>query len=90
MEEQRATIDSQVFLVAAAVSGAFVLAGVLWTDELATIVEDALGWIVDNFGWFFVLSTVAFLIFVGFLALTRYGNIRLGKDDDRPEFRTVS
>src|ERR687894_896321 len=90
MEEQRARIDPQVFLVAAAISVAFVLVGVLWTDELATIVEDVLGWIVDNFGWFFVLSTVGFLIFVGFLAVTRYGNIRLGKDDDRPEFRTVS
>src|SRR5215211_5281127 len=90
MEKQRSRIDPQVFLVAAVISVAFVLVGVLWTDELATIVEDGLGWIVDNFGWFFVLSTVGFLIFVGFLALTRYGNIRLGKDDDRPEFRTVS
>src|SRR5919108_31370 len=90
MEEQRSRIDPQVFLTAALISVAFVLAGVLWTDDLATIVEDTLGWIVDNFGWFFVLSTVAFLLFVAFLALTRYGNVRLGKDDDRPEFRTVS
>ena len=90
MEEQRSRIDPQVFLIAALVSVAFVLVGVLWTDELASVVEDVLGWIVENFGWFFVLSTVAFLLFVAFLALTRYGRIRLGADDDRPEFRTVS
>src|ERR671914_2818568 len=90
MKEQRSRIDPQVFLIAAVISVAFVLVGVLWTDELATIVEDVLGWIVENFGWFFVLSTVAFLLFVAFLALTRYGRIRLGADDDRPEFRTVS
>src|SRR5688500_9567880 len=90
MEEQRARIDPQVFFIAALVSVAFVLVGVLWTDELASVVEDVLGWIVENFGGFFVLSTVGFLIFVAFLALTRFGRIRLGKDDDRPEFRTVS
>ena len=75
MEEQRARIDPQVFLVAAGVSVAFVLVGVLWTDDLATVVADVLGWIVDNFGWFFVLSTAAILVFVGFLALTRFGRM---------------
>src|ERR671918_1601859 len=90
MEKQGWRIDPQVFYVAAAVSAAFVLAGVLFTDELATVAADVLGWILDNFGWFFVLSTAAFLVFVLFLAVTPYGRIRLGKDDDRPEFRTVS
>jgi glycine betaine transporter len=90
MEQQRTRVDPRVYYVALCISVAFVLVGVLWTDELAPVVGDVLGWIVENFGWFFVLSTVAFLIFVGFLALTRYGSVRLGKDDDRPEFRTVS
>jgi glycine betaine transporter len=90
MEKQGWRIDPQVFYVAAAVSAAFVLAGVLFTDELATVAADVLGWILDNFGWFFVLSTAAFLVFVLFLAVTPYGRIRLGKDGDRPEFRTVS
>jgi glycine betaine transporter len=90
MERQRSRLDPTVYYIALGVSVAFVLVGVVFTDELATVVEDVLSWIVTNFGWFFVLSTVAFLIFAGFVALTRYGNIRLGKDDDRPEFRTVS
>ena len=37
-----------------------------------------------------MLSTAAFLIFVVFLAVTPYGRLRLGRDDDRPEFRTAS
>src|ERR671918_1662466 len=90
MEKQGWRIDPQVFYVAGAVSVAFVLAGVLFTDELATVAADVLGWILDNFGWSFVLSTAAFLVFVLFLAVTPYGRIRLGKDSDRPEFRTVS
>ena len=90
MAKQGSRVDPQVYFVALGITVAFVLVGVLWTDELATTVGNMLGWIVNSFGWFFVLSTVAFLIFTGFVAVTRYGNIRLGKDDDRPEFRTVS
>jgi glycine betaine transporter len=90
MEKQGSRIDRVVFWFAGSISGTFVLLGVLFTDELATVVGDALGWVLDNLGWFFVLSTAAFLVFVLFLAFSSYGNIRLGKDDDRPEFRTVS
>jgi choline/glycine/proline betaine transport protein len=39
-----------------------------------------------NFGWFYMLS-VAFFIFIAlFFALGPYGKIRLGDDDEKPEF----
>ena len=90
MEKQGLGLDRPVFAVAAGVSVAFVLGGVLFQDELATVVADILSWVLANLGWLFVLSTAGFLVLVVFLAVTRYGRIRLGRDDDRPEFRTVS
>ncbi len=83
-------IDPWVFGIAAAISTAFVLWGVLDSDGVASVADDVLSWIIETFGWFFVLSTVVFLVFAGVLAFSRFGHIRLGKDDDRPEFRTVS
>lgn len=38
------------------------------------------------FGWFYLLSVLLFVIFCIGIALTKYGKIRLGRDDDRPEF----
>jgi glycine betaine transporter len=38
----------------------------------------------------FVLSTIAFLVFSVVVALSRFGNVRLGKDGERPEFGTAS
>jgi glycine betaine transporter len=90
MEKQGWRIDTQVFAIAAGISVAFVLVGVIFRDELATVVGDVLSWVLDNLGWLFVFSTAGFLAFVLFLAVTPYGRIRLGKDDDRPEFRTAS
>ena len=63
-------IDTPVFAVAAAISVAFVLVGVLFKDDMATVVGDILSWLLTNLGWLFVLSTAGFLIFVAFLALS--------------------
>src|SRR5918993_517228 len=87
MEKQDSRIDTPVFAIAAGISVAFVLVGVLFQDDLATVVGDVLSWLLENLGWLFVLSTAGFLIFVGFLAVSRYGRLRLGRDLDRPEFR---
>ena len=53
-----------VFAIAAGISVAFVLVGVLFKDDMATVVGDILSWVLTNLGWLFVLSTAAFLIFV--------------------------
>ena len=45
---------------------------------------------MTNTGWLFVLTSSAFVVFVLWLALSRFGNITLGRDGEEPEFRTVS
>ena len=45
---------------------------------------------MTNTGWLFVLTASAFVVFVIWLAVSRFGNIPLGRDDEGPEFRTVS
>ncbi|HLU07152.1 MAG TPA: BCCT family transporter [Woeseiaceae bacterium] len=42
------------------------------------------------FGWFLVLSVQGFLLFCIYLALSRFGYIRLGGPGARPEFSTAS
>jgi glycine betaine transporter len=64
--------------------------GVLGTESLANAASAALGYVISTFGWVFVLASFGFLAFSVMLALSRYGRIRLGGQDERPEFRTVS
>ena len=87
---KRAGVDPWVFSIAAGISLAFVLWGVLDTEGVGVVADDVLSWIISTFGWVFVLSTAAFLVFAGILAFSRFGRVRLGRDDDRPEFRTAS
>src|SRR5829696_5385437 len=84
------TIDPSVFGVSLGISMLFVLWGVFFTDNLSAVASAALGFLIDTLGWVFILATFAFLVFVGYLAFSRYGRIKLGNDDDEPEFRTAS
>ncbi len=85
-----APIDKLVFGVAATLSVAFVLVGAIWPEETSERATSVLGWVTGNFGWLFVLTSCGFVIFSAYLALSRYGNIKLGPDDSEPEFSTVS
>ncbi|WP_217990235.1 BCCT family transporter [Pseudomonas indica] len=42
--------------------------------------------ITHNFGWFFILSVQAFLLFSLYLALSRFAHIRLGGSQARPDY----
>jgi choline/carnitine/betaine transport len=89
-QNRRRSLDWVVFGVTAVIAVAFLLWGFLSTTSLADISGNALTWTMDNVGWLFVLTASGFVVFVLWLALGRFGNIPLGRDDEEPEFRTVS
>ena len=89
-DESHLGLDKVVFGVAAALVLAFLLWGTVDSDGMASGTGDALGWLENTFGWMFVLVSAGFLVFSAVLAVTRYGNIKLGPDDSKPEFSTFS
>ncbi|RZL77955.1 choline/carnitine/betaine transport [Rhodococcus jostii] len=82
--------DYVVFSVAAAAVSAIVVWGLLSPDNLDTTTGKALDWLVTDMGWLFVLSASGFVLFSLWLAFSKFGHIPLGKDGEKPEFRTVS
>lgn len=42
--------------------------------------------IIDGFSWYYVLIANAFLAVALWLGFSRHGDLRLGRDDDKPEF----
>jgi choline/carnitine/betaine transport len=83
-------LDLVVFGVTAAIAVGFLVWGFLDTASLAAASGNALGWVMSNTGWLFTLMASAFVLFVLWIALGKFGNIPLGRDDEEPEFRTVS
>ena len=83
-------VDWVVFGVAAGLALAFLVWGLVDPVRLGEITGDSMTWLTDSFGWLFVLTSCAFVLFSVYLAATRYGNIKLGPDDSEPEFSTFS
>ena len=83
-------LDTIVFGVTAALAIGFVLWGFLSTSSLSAASGSGLEWVVHNMGWLFALVASGFVLFVIWLAAGKFGRIPLGRDDEEPEFRTVS
>jgi glycine betaine transporter len=86
----RLPVDKVVLATSATLAVGFVLWGIVDDDGLAAITGDALAWVIKSFGWLFILTSTGFVVLAAVLAFSRYGRIRLGRDDERPEFRTIS
>ncbi|OXY82619.1 choline BCCT transporter BetT [Oceanimonas doudoroffii] len=68
----------------------FLLYAILYTDQAAQVFSEGLAWVNHTFGWYYMLATVAYLVFILYISLSRFGKVRLGTDDARPEFSLIS
>jgi choline/glycine/proline betaine transport protein len=75
-----------VFYPAAALIGAFVVWALMVPGTAAKVLGAIHNGIVADLGWYYVLLVAGFVVFSLWLAISRYGDIRLGRDDEEPEF----
>lgn len=88
--QYRFGLDKLVFGVNAVLIIAFVIWGVTNPETVSSVSSTALSWGLENFGWLFnVILVVCIIVMLG-VAMSRYGNIKLGKDDEEPEYSRFS
>ena len=63
-----------------------VLWGIFSPTTLGAVFDAALAIITRNFGWLYLWTVLGLVVFALFLAVSRYGNLKLGNEDDEPEF----
>lgn len=79
-----------VFIAALAVSLAVLGWAIIAPENLNTVGTTMQGWVVTHFGWLFNLTVVAIVIFMLVVGFGPTGQIRLGADDSKPEYSTLS
>jgi len=72
------------------VIGGFVLAAMLSMEATERMLSGVNQFIVKHLSWLFVVGMAVFVVAVVLAALRKYGRLRLGPDDARPEFSTLS
>ena len=73
-----------IFFVSAAILIGYSLLMILFTDAIDTATAAASAWLLEYFGWFYILGVSAFVIFLFGISFSRFGRVRLGPDDEPP------
>lgn len=79
-----------VFIITIVIVALFAIWGAIAPEQLASIANAAYTFSIKNFGWFYLMATLFFLLFAFYLAFSRFGSIKLGDEDDEPEYSTLS
>src|SRR5690625_241962 len=79
-----------VFIASFILTVLFILWGAAAPNNLESVSTSAQNFLQANFGWLYLIAASVILLFVIYLAFSKYGNIKLGKDDDEPEYSTFS
>lgn len=81
------------------ISGIIVLLFIIWgiipadvmpngnLNNVTTIIQ---GFLVDKFGWFYLISATLFVVFAIYLIFSKYGRIRLGRPGEKPEYSYIT
>jgi len=67
-----------------------VLWGIFSPATMSAVFDTALSLLTKNFGWLYLWVVLGLVFFAAFIAFSRYGNLKLGNEDDEPEFSVGS
>jgi glycine betaine transporter len=82
--------DTSVFYISAGILLLLVLIGVFAPKGLETATANIQAFITNSFGWYYLILVSLFVLVCLYFLISPLGKIKLGKQDDRPEFSTIS
>ena len=81
-----ATIHRIVFTVSALLTLALIGFTLAFPGLSEQVLGHALAWVSDRFGWYYMLIVAAYGIFSLYVGMSKYGDIKLGQDHEKPDF----
>ncbi len=81
---------NSVLIVSALIIVILVVVGALMPEAFGDVAGRLFEWTTRLFGWFYLLAVLMIILFLAGLAISKYGTIRLGGEDERPEFSFFS
>ncbi|WP_172639482.1 BCCT family transporter [Streptomyces tailanensis] len=81
-----ASIAPRVFWPSAVIIVTFVLYTTIFKNSAQRVISAVQEEIISGLGWYYTALVSLFVIFVLWVGIGRFGDIKLGKDDERPEF----
>ncbi|WP_017584872.1 BCCT family transporter [Nocardiopsis ganjiahuensis] len=79
-----------IFFISAGLTVLFVVCAIAFTDTVDLVFGATSDWILSQMGWLYILGVTSFLIFLIWIAFSRFGHIRLGPPDSTPDYTNLT
>ena len=86
----RSEFKNPVFLIALILCAVMAVWAIALNENFTEVSNAVFGFLTNDFGWLYLIAMLSFVIFALVIAFSRWGNIKLGPDDSKPEFSTPS
>jgi choline/glycine/proline betaine transport protein len=83
-------IHPHVTFFSTAVLVVFVLLTLMFKQDANAFFAQAMALVTAKGGWFLILAANVFIVASAYFAISRFGDIRIGGNDAKPEFTTLS
>ncbi|NGM88735.1 BCCT family transporter [Parapusillimonas sp. SGNA-6] len=90
LEHRRDRINWRVLLTSSVVILAFSVWAMRVPQDARTTMKATVDWIATNLGWYYVLTMTLVIGFVLWVALSKEGDVRLGPDHSRPQYKLTT
>lgn len=84
--QKHSSVNWPVFIGASAIIVLFAAWAAIWPATADAVIFGAMDWIATNFGWYYVLTVTAVVVFVLVVALSRVGQTKMGPDHSKPKY----
>jgi BCCT family betaine/carnitine transporter len=84
------SLDLRVFIPSVFVIVALMVPLIIFPDSGTKVVNAAFAFATNQFGWLYLAAGLSVVVFLIGLAVSRFGNVRLGGPEDKPEFSYFS
>ncbi|WP_201541691.1 BCCT family transporter [Psychrobacter faecalis] len=83
-------VNKPVFITSSVLIVGFIIFGSLFSETAAALFSFLQAFIAEKFRWLFIILFNMALVFCIYLTASRYGDIRLGKQTERPQYSLFS
>ena len=82
--------EKKLFLISAVITAAIALWGIVGNQSFAYVADRLMSGLKKQFSWLYLWVMLLFVLFSLVIALSPWGKIRLGTNEDRPEYSTLT
>ena len=82
--------NTGVFYISILITVAISVWAICFSSNFQYVVDTTYVFLTHNMGWLYLISMTLFVVFAIYLAVSKWGKIKLGNENDVPEYSTLS